>query len=141
MDDAPSDMTLSLARRFLNAGVWADVASGTLLTEEEAKFTALRYLACEDATVSVRGNALAEIKRSFMGEIGVLCGQPAMAMVQIKDPSRLFLISSDTLSKICRTENEFRWSINQYLVNATKSKLVEANNHLPNRTAQGSNQQ
>lgn len=130
MEDVLADMPHQHAHKFLRAGSWFDAQPGMVLTTEGKPVTDLYYIARGDATVFSGKKPIAEIRRGFVGEIGVMESDLATASVEIKTPTRLFSMNGDKLRKICRNDHEFRWSLERHLADATKQKLVEANHRL-----------
>jgi hypothetical protein len=129
------DMPPSVARRFLNRGTWVDAEERATLTEEGTPVTNLYYLAEGQAQVTSGGQMISEITSGLVGEMNVLSGAEASATVKIVSPSRLFVISGDSLRRLTARDSDFRILLEIGMSRETGRKLMGTNARLSAQAA------
>jgi len=129
------DMPPSVARRFLNRGTWVDAEERATLTKEGTPVTNLYYLAEGQAQVTSGGQMISEITSGLVGEMNVLSGAEASATVKIVSPSRLFVISGDSLRRLTARDPDFRILLEIGMSRETGRKLMRTNARLSAQAA------
>lgn len=129
------DFPAPIARRFLNKGNWVDAEEGAKLTEEGAPVTNLYYLADGQAQVTSGAQMIGAIASGLVGEMNVLSAGEASATVQIASPSRLFLISGNSLRRLTARDPDFRILLENAMSLDTGRKLMRANARLSAQAA------
>lgn len=117
-----------LARRFLNAGLWIDDDTGTVLATEGQPIGALVYLISGKANVDIDGKTVGRLEPdTFIGELTCFDAEPATATVTLKGKSRFFWISTESLNKLCKRNPDLRFAMENAIGRDTRMKLVAAN--------------
>lgn len=124
------DMTPNMARRFLDAGNWIELGTGTLLTREGEPVTNLFCVIDGRIVVTSGGQEIGEVTDGFVGEINVLTGGPATATAVVARTARLFVVSGDVLRQALKRDTDLRLVVEHRLTRDTGEKLVAANRSL-----------
>lgn len=135
LEDAFPDMPKALARKLLNRGIWSDAQDGLLLTEEGAPVTHLHYVALGTADVILGGREIAHVTRGLIGEMNVMEAGAASATVRVAGPARLLTFSGEALRAMAASDTEFRAFLELHLSQATRHKLIAANDQLSRMSA------
>jgi len=129
------EMPPPMARRFLTRGTWLDAEIGAVLTEEGTPVANLYYLSRGEAQVISGGRVICSITSGLVGEMNVLSGGHASATVRIVSPSRLFVISGDSLRRLSARDPDFRIFLKEAMSRDTGRKLMLANARWSSGTA------
>ena len=117
-----------LARRFLNAGLWIDTNSETVIATEGQPIGALVYLVKGSADVSIDHKTVGQLQPdTFIGELTCFERGPATASVVLRDASRFFRIPTEALNTICKRNPDLKFAIENAIGRDTRMKLVAAN--------------
>ena len=121
----------ALARAFLDAGRWRDVAGGQVLASEGQVLDRLIFLSDGAARVENDGAILAEVTPpAFLGELTVLSGGPATATVRTTAPGHVFDMAGDTLRRLLAREPEISPHLDAAMRGDMADKLKAANRKL-----------
>jgi CRP-like cAMP-binding protein len=123
------------ARRLLARGMWIDGPPGMNLTIEGEPVTDLYYIAEGRAGVWTGERNLAEVRQGLIGEMNAISGGPASATVRLEEPSRLFVITGETLRQLLRNDTDLRESLERDFNESVRKKLIEANARLARSTS------
>jgi len=126
-----------LAKRFLGAGHWTDIAAGTKLTTEGAVTGKLIYIASGLISVDLGGH---EVGRSgpggFIGELTFFNGEPATATATAAKPSRVLVLDNQRLDRILSRNSEIRAALISSFSTDIRGKLLQRNSdHVENMRA------
>ncbi|MFD1343960.1 Crp/Fnr family transcriptional regulator [Litorisediminicola beolgyonensis] len=124
------DMTPNMARRFLDAGNWIELGTGTLLTREGEPVTNLFCVVDGRIVITSGGQEIGEVTDGFVGEINVMSGGPATATAVVARTARLFVISGDVLRQELKRDPDLRLVVEHRLTRDTGEKLAAANRSL-----------
>lgn len=129
------DFSKTTARNFFDHGIWLDAEPGIRITQENEPVTHLTYLAKGSADVFSSFEKIGTVVGGLVGEMNVMQKGPASATVRTAEPSRLFMISSESLSELAKSDIEFRRALESGMHLDTRSKLVAANKALTRQKA------
>ena len=129
------DLPKTTARKFLDHGIWLDAEPGITITRENEPVTHLTYLADGTAGVFSASQRIGMVVGGLIGEMNVMQKGPASATVKTEEPSRIFMISSESLAELAMNDVEFRRAVELGMSRETRSKLVAANRKLTQQTA------
>lgn len=118
------------ARRILSRGIWIDGHAGMVLTTQGQPVTDLYYIRQGHAAVRSGDRHLADVRQGLIGEMNAISGGPASATVRLEAPSRLFVISGESLRQLVRNDLELRQCLERDFSEAVRKKLIEANARL-----------
>lgn len=124
------DFSRTVARRFLDHGIWLDAEPGITITRENEPVTHLTYIAQGSAGVFSASERIGKIIGGLVGELNVMQKGPASATVRTEERSRIFMISSEALVDLSENDVEFRRALESGMHLETRSKLVAANTAL-----------
>lgn len=128
VDNCFATMPRLAARRVLDMGVWLDAPEGYTLTQEGMPVENFFFILRGGAEVQLGAMKIAEVGADgTIGEMGCLTHAAASACVQVNQPSRLFRISSDDLSRLIRREPDLKPHLEYAFAHATRQKLVDTN--------------
>lgn len=126
-------MPKPMARLMLSRGNWIDADAGTQITTEGHRVRNLCFLAEGEARVLSGGAEIGRLENSLIGEMNVMEQNPASATVETTRDSRLFVLSADTLKRLCIRDPDFRMTLENGMSRATNHKLHTANWQLSKR--------
>lgn len=122
------------ARKFLDRGAWLILPKGEVLTQEGMPVTRLLFLAEGEARVTLEGETLASITPGgFVGEIAALTGAAASATVTAHSELRVFVIQSESLNRLCQSNDQLRISLFQSIGAELGQKLKNSNKIIRNQ--------
>jgi CRP-like cAMP-binding protein len=123
-----SRLSRKAARRLLNRGVWSDGLPGTVLTTEGETVQHLVYLHSGRVDITLNGVTVGTCRPgNYVGEMSVLDGAPASATAVVAEPSRYWLISTETLRKLHETDDELAGAVEMGIARDLRRKIVDAN--------------
>lgn len=129
------DFSKTTARTFLNYGIWLDAEPGITITRENEPVTHLTYLAKGSAGVFSSSEHIGQIVGGLIGELNVMQKGPASATVITEEPSRIFMISSESIKEVAETNVEFRHALEKGMSRETRTKLIATNMRLTQQKA------
>lgn len=129
------EFSKTTARKFLDHGIWLDAEPGIRITQENEPVTHLTYLAHGSADVFSSSERIGKVVAGLVGEMNVMQKGPASATVRTAEPSRIFMISSESLAELAAADVEFRRALESGMNLDTRSKLVAANKALTRQKA------
>lgn len=121
------------ARRVLKRGMWIDGETDMVLTTQGAPVTDLYFLSKGRAGVWANDQHIAELRQGLIGEMNAISGGPASATVRLTEPSRLFVVTGETLRQLVRNDIDMRRCLEQDFSEAVRKKLIEANTRIASR--------
>lgn len=118
-------MSLLSFRRLMNAGHWATLPAGTVLTVQNQPVAQLRVLTRGLATVCVDGQPVARIHAGgIVGEMSLLTGSAATATVTLEQEARVFEVEAARLKQLLAAQDELRAEFHQALGSDLAAKVV-----------------
>lgn len=125
------DLSITDARKFLNAGNWIDTDPGALIAEQGKEIGFLYFLTRGVADVTARGKLVGQLAApSVIGEMTCFDGGPASATVTSGQVASFFVVDTMTLVKICNGSSELQLHLQRGLSRDTHIKLSAANQRL-----------
>ena len=124
-------------RELIDAGDWADLPAGTLLSREGQPVAALVWIARGSSEVRVSGRVVGQCGAGdLVGELTVGAGDPATGTVEATQPLRVWRIEAGRLRGLMARRDETRQALEAAFFTAVRDKIVAGNRRAVTRAAE-----